>query len=360
MKDRNSPDEVQARRQAKSKKPAEATVEQWAELYEIAGNIKLLAPWDYLWDSDLITIMLPGEEEPICCSIMGRNGECYAIGVYPGFEAIMSYYRLARTTEELPQFLAGLEQKCLACHFGDREEVSDKDRETYKALGLKFRGRNEWIYFRSMEPGLYPWHLDSKQVDLMIQALGNLAMACMHLQEGKITVDFGGGQTLFRHYSPEKGLWLNMAAQMPPIPVKMTNLSVKDELLIASLRKAKQTKQRLEYDMAYLPFPVQERKQDRPYLPRSLLLVDSDSALILDQHMAEPDEDFIGNALRMLATHIEEHGRPAAVHVRDERMSCLIEDLCKKIGVKLIVGKGMPTMDAILSEIIELMGEKSM
>ena len=93
-------------------------------MYDAAINIRQIAPWNYLWDMDLVIIRLPGREEPVYCSVMGRNGECYAIGVYPGFKAVGSFYRMADSaSDDMAAYIAGLEQECLMCHFGDREEV---------------------------------------------------------------------------------------------------------------------------------------------------------------------------------------------------------------------------------------------
>jgi len=60
----------------------EASIEQWNKLYEVTINIKKLEPWNYLWDIDIITIILPEYEEPFYCSVMGKNGQCFAISVY--------------------------------------------------------------------------------------------------------------------------------------------------------------------------------------------------------------------------------------------------------------------------------------
>ena len=35
--------------------PAEPSLEQWEALYEVAGNLKKLAPWRALTDTDLFT-----------------------------------------------------------------------------------------------------------------------------------------------------------------------------------------------------------------------------------------------------------------------------------------------------------------
>jgi hypothetical protein len=324
------------------KKP---TLEQWKELYKVAQNIRKLAPWDHLWESELITIMLPGYEEPIYCSVMGRGGECYAIGIYPGYESINSFYRLSEAAQDNPPFAMAFEQDCLACHFGDREDVTSEERETYKALGLRFRGRNEWIYFRSMEPGYIPWYINAGQADLLIQALQNFAMALTYLLGEKIEVDFDGGETLLRFYSPEKELWLNAATKMPPRPIITPKLIVDNEILMAQLKKQKLNGTRLEFELTYLPTPIQEHKGDKPYLPRMALLMDKTSGLPLDQHMADKGGRIEVDILEMLTQYIMKFGKPVSINIRDDSTGCYIEDFCQKAGVKLIQGKGVPAVD---------------
>lgn len=77
----------------------EATIEQWDELYKVTMNIKRLEPWNYLWNMDIITILLPEYEEPFYCSVMGRGGECFAIAVYKGYDGINGFYKLAEAKE---------------------------------------------------------------------------------------------------------------------------------------------------------------------------------------------------------------------------------------------------------------------
>jgi len=60
----------------------EASLEQWRSLYEVAIKFKTLKPWNNLWDIDLTEIVLPEYEKPFFCSVMGRAGECIAIGSY--------------------------------------------------------------------------------------------------------------------------------------------------------------------------------------------------------------------------------------------------------------------------------------
>lgn len=81
------------------------TLQQWKELHEVAQGIKAMAPWDYLWDENFITIQLPGRDEPVYCSVMGGGGKCYGIGMYPGNEALTRLLRMAHAPEDEPSFV---------------------------------------------------------------------------------------------------------------------------------------------------------------------------------------------------------------------------------------------------------------
>ncbi|MCL2643763.1 MAG: SEC-C metal-binding domain-containing protein [Candidatus Bathyarchaeota archaeon] len=335
-----------------SKDKHEPTHDQWGQLYEVAKNIKLLAPWTFLRETDLITIMLPWQKEPVYCSVIGGGGECFGVGIYPGYESINSFYRMLDTPEDKFNDMLGFEQTCLMCYYGDSDELSPKDREVLKALNLRFRGRNEWIYFRSMEPGYFPWYLNFEQADLLIQALQNFFAACTHLKD--LEVNFDDDETLLRYYSPEKKLWVNTAVKMPPIPEVKHRLIVDDEKLFTNLKKKECNNAKLEFELMYMPIPVQENEKDRPRLPCFLLLADKIGGGAIDQHMTE-DGDVERSILEMLSYYIVQFGRPLSIHVRNEHVGCYLADFCQKIGVEIVEGKGVPTVDHLLENMLSFM-----
>lgn len=55
-------------------------------------------------------------------------------------------------------------QKNLTCYWENRDELSNKQRRIIKELGYTFRGKNQWLYFMSNEPGYYPYNMDEEEV----------------------------------------------------------------------------------------------------------------------------------------------------------------------------------------------------
>jgi hypothetical protein len=339
------------------KKNTPPSMEQWAKLYEVAATIKNEAPWNTMWDTDLVTIMLPGKNEPICISVMGRNGECYGIGVYPGYRSIAGFYRLLESSEEDLQMNPLSFQNCLMCYYGNRDELAPKEREVIKSLNLKFRGENNWIYFRSMEEGYYPWFINADQAELMIDALQNFAMAYMHLSSGKINVDFENGETLMRQYSPERKEWLNGSVPMPPIPEISGELVFKDELLLKRLQNKPKNNVSVEMDILYLPTPVQDKPDETPYFPRLLVLLDRKNRILLNQKLLDKKIKSEEAVTDELINYISKYGKPGKLFVRDRYFVCYVDSLCSQLGVSITFGKGMLGIDEFAEQMTGFMSE---
>jgi len=332
------------------------TKEQWERLYDAALKIGQLKPWEKLYDMDLLTILLPDQEEPIFCSVMGRAGECYGIGIYLGYESINKFMQIANLdgTEGLSSLTTMLSQDCLMCYFGDRDEITPDDREPMKMLGLKFRGHNNWIYFRSMKPGMYPWYINGEQAALMTEVLENLNAAYKYLIEGKLEVDFENGETLLRQYSPEQKAWINTKAPIK-IPVIKRSLIIDNQILTTRLKKQKMTLVELELDMLYIPNPIQEKDDMIPWMPRIVLMADRQSGIILNQHILNKDTLAEEIIIETLEDYIMEHGRPSTIYVRNENIGCYLNDLCEKIKVKLVMDEDFLAVDEIFDSLMDYM-----
>ncbi len=155
----------------------EATLEQWGALYEIGTKIKELHPWEEFGDLDLIGIGYGGEE-PVFFNIIGSGGSCYGITVYEGYEALNGFMLLAtHETMNVSAEYAIAQVRNLTCYWGSRNELTDKQRRIIKDLGYKYRGKNQWLYFVSFEPGYWQYNMDEDEVLRMCGYLQDLELA---------------------------------------------------------------------------------------------------------------------------------------------------------------------------------------
>lgn len=328
----------------------EATLKQWEELYDIAANIKELKPWEYLSDIDIITLELPNNE-PIYCSIMGQAGQCYGIAAYIGYDAISNFHTMLRTTDIPPeQMIRYQDDNVILCYFGDREELTSKELKLIKDLDLKFRGRNNWIYFHHFKRGYVPFMLDQEEVIKETEILRNLFMALRSYIEEGLEVDFEDGNTLMRIYSPEDELWLNFEAPIK-VPSKQFIAPVlEDELLITKLRQMRQNKGDWEFDIAYLNTTINDKEYDRPVNGRICILADRKLGMIISQDMLTPLDDDIQAIFKTLINPIIEFGRPSKILVRDHYVYYIIKDLCERIKIKLEIKGRLTAIDSFVKE----------
>ena len=323
----------------------EASLEQWRSLYEVAIKFKMLKPWDHLWDMDLTRIELPEYQEPFFCSVMGKAGQCFAIGTYAGFDAINGFYYIADNQQiSSTQYIRY--QNNLMCYFGARDELTSKELKVIKNLGLKFRGKTEWIYFRAFETGYTPYILDEHQVVQLTIVFQQLYMALKYFIESKIKVNFEGGSILYRRYDDESKLWITSEApNIIPPRVHMTP-AINDELLLAKLNKLKATRNEVELDTLYLNVVINDKEFEKPFLGNMLIIADCKSGMLIDQNMLSPKDEVIENILGIFINYLMQKGKPKTVYVRDEYMQDYLGNLCEKIGVLLKVKGKLKAIDS--------------
>ena len=328
----------------------EATLEQWKELYEVAANIKELKPWDYLWDIDIITLALPNRE-PICCSIMGGGGECFGVLAYIGYDAINDFYNMLERDDIPPeQMYRYQENNVIACYFGSRDELTSRELKIIKDLGLKFRGKNNWIYFHSFKKGYAPYILDQEEVLQETEILKHLYMSLTAYIKKGLEVDFEKGNTLMRMYNPKDELWMNFEAPLQ-IPEKRHIAPVlEDELLISKLGKMKQIKRVWELDIAYLGSIINDKKYERPVFGRVCILGDSETGIVINQNMVAPTDDDIQTIFNVVIPPIMELGKPQKILVRDEYIYYILKDLCHRTKIKLEIKGRLNVVDSFIHE----------
>lgn len=327
------------------------STEQWKELYAAAAELKKLEPWKGLRDTNLVVIELPGQDEPMFCSVMGQGDTSYGVAVYPGYVAFGALDRLLSCGPDEPPILHMMEQRCLSCNFGDREDVTPEDRAVMKELGLRFRGRGQWIFFRTQKPGFFPWYLDAEEAELLARTLRQLLAICRAHAEGEVTADFEGGELLRRYQ--EDGEWKNGAVALSSIPsyVPVYTLRMSDDPFIERMKKKKKNRTKVEIEFGHLPIPFQESKNEPPAAPYVTILFDRDSGALLNQDFS-PSGD-VSIPPNVLLRYIEQCGRPAAVFVRDPIQAGPLKLLCETLGIRLVSDKGMECTSKFFSMLMD-------
>lgn len=324
----------------------EATIEQWKELYEVATRIKEMKPWNKFWDLDIIGIREGNEEDTTFYSILGHGGDCYGIVVYEGYEGLNDFMMLTMQEQlNLPIEYVMFSQNNLTCYWGNREELTDKQRKNIKEMGYKYRGKNQWLYFLSFEAGYYPYNLNQDEVIRMTNYFLNLELALRQYESVQVDVDFENGEMYYFEFGEDKKSWNFGAKVLPFSSLQFGNLIITDEELMADLRKASKCNAVLEADIAILGVSVNDKKYKRPANPATCMIADAKSGMMLKCELQQPEDDTIVSLAEELIGFIFQYGAPKEVRVSNILVEAGVQQICQICGIKLRRVKKLPIIE---------------
>lgn len=325
----------------------EASLEQWGVLYEAASKIKERKPWEKFWDMDLIGICDREEEDTVFFSILGRGGSCYGIAVYEGYEGLNSYLMLCmQESMNLAPEYAMFRQRNLTCYWGNREELTDKQRKIIKDLGYTYRGKNQWLYFQSFEPGYYPYNPDEDEVLRLSRHLQNLELALQHYDQENIEVNFENGNMLLLTLDEAGAVSNFREAPLPFTSYQYESLYTTDKELLSDLAGAPKCNMVLEADVSVLGASIADKKYSRPACPALPLVGDALSGMIIKFEMTEPDDDPVITLAEMVIGVIFQIGTPKEIRVSNIIVEAGLKQICDVCRIKLRRVKRLPGLDS--------------
>lgn len=324
----------------------EATIEQWKELYEVATRLKEMKPWEKFWDMDIIGICEGAKEDTTFYSILGHGGDCYGIVVYEGYAGLNDFMMLTMQEKlNLPVDYVMFSQKNLICYWGNREELTEKQRKNIKEMGYKYRGKNQWLYFLSFEPGYYPYNLDQNEVVRMTNYFQNLELALQYYESTQVDVDFENGEMYYFKFGKDKKTWNFGAEPLPFTSFQFGSLIITDDELLSDLAKVPKCKVILEADIGIPGMSVNDKKYKRPANPAMCMIADAASGMMLKCELQEPDEDPIISLAEELIGFIFQYGAPKEVRISNVLVEAGLEQICETCGIKLRRVKKLPAIE---------------
>ena len=104
-------------------------------------------------------------------------------------------------------------------------------------LGYRYRGKNQWLYFLSFEPGYYPYNMDEEDVLRMSEYLQDLELALCCYDQANIQVDFESGNMFLLSFGKGKKTWSYSEESLLFTAFQFGNLMITDEDLLSDLKK---------------------------------------------------------------------------------------------------------------------------
>lgn len=322
----------------------------WPAFYDSATRFRDLAPWRWVYDSDIFGVQHPETGVIGWCCIMGAAGQHYALAVYRGAEGLDSYYQLAEANEfENPDnpeaFNAILSQNCWMVSFEDAGMVPSEQKAHLRALGLSFRGAGQWILAQTYDPGMQPWLVDENDLPYLIHCLEQAMDVAQRYKQDDQLLDGPGGHFLIRTAQMHQNtlVWEDQYLSAEDFPAAVEPTPVEpSKAFLEAVKFQPVLDGAVVIASFFSPQAIQENKNKRPWHPMLLVCIEPGSGYILAQEIAACAE--VPEALEKFLLQIFKAtgGKPRQIGVHYEPMLYWLE----KIGEEADI------------EIVELMGDE--
>lgn len=329
--------------------------EQWYKLYELTQEIGNYTPWRIFRESDCFSYIWKDKSKTVFFSFIGESIKKYGIACYIGeSNYIQARKRLTeKNAKNEPVFML---QNALICLWDDRKSVPQKSYEIIRELGFKFRGAGAWLHFEKYEIGYLPAPPDEDEITLLITAFENLFMMVKAIYEDRLDPEFNKGYILLRWYEPKDKLYYThpFRIDIPNDIIPRTIVTVHENDLIKEIRLMQSSGYSVEMDWSYLDmiFITEDKREAFPLL---LLAVDRKSGTILASEFISPDHNKPDIVINTFDHLLKCCGKPSEIIINDPDLNTILEDICKKVGIKLTTKKQLTTIRNARKEIIDMM-----
>lgn len=325
----------------------------WKEFYEAAIAFRDLKPWEWMHDGDIFGVQDPESGEIGYCCIMGNAGEVFALGLYPGDEGFKTYLLLVNQPDELPledQAALGFNQIMLKVEFVDRAELTEQDLKQIKALGLRFRGRNQWVQARNHLPGTPGWPINVEQARRLAHALRQACDVAVRYEEDEDVLYGKGNKMLLRAPEQKEGqlVWqdryvANKGYNITPFPV----IKPSPALVKKAQKELKRGKGAILFLFQYMRNQV-KGDDGLPFIPRLALWISYPDGTIVNMDMLGREE-----GLEKLETSffnlIHQMGYiPRQIVFNSVMGSNALADLTGKLGIEMIFAPEEPIFREVI------------
>lgn len=332
------------------------------KMLSLAFDVRDSQPWTLIDDSCIFAVRLSSGEAGYIC-VMGNAGEHFAIGLYIGQKGFSTYLKSIHLDEgsRIEMMEEAMSFDYINCDFENANDMEPNTKKRIKAYaeanGRKIRRPKGWPDFTRHSPrkALFPIteEVDAQAITEALQAV--LAMTQKMDETDAEALGFDpkrsyptakGGKKVPLLTPNADGSFNFGTTTLPPLLKKEYEPTpfVNDILVHA----VSSLPQRGEIDCKYfhLPQPVNSNPGEAPALMPVMLCVNETNGMVFP---VMPSEDnlcnltyLLNNLARLFTTQKK---RPSTILVSEKRTQALLDDFCKRCGIRLTLASCLPELE---------------
>ena len=336
-----------------------AEADMYREIYLISDEIRQLEPWKWMYETDLFGVKIPGSDRVYFISVMGAEGQFFALSAYMGYVGLAQFLNFHENAETMPPETI-LTIPHLMLSFTDREELSNEHLDTIKLSNVKFRGKGNWPSLEEVVPGFTPVFPEGEALSDLPLLLDQVALV-LHRTKKDPGYLFREGDRfdaiLVRTPSDSSGKlkWEDRYETLDPEwggKGFHIDYSQKTRADVSRLSEGEQV---VQADLVMLPTPVKE-KGKKGYFPYILLLVEKQNGMVPGMAMLTPHPDlhtmYESIPQKMLEEIAKLEFRPKKIEIRSEQLFMLLEKVLKEAYCNPELVSQMPQLDEAVESLL--------
>lgn len=337
-------------------------------LYQLSFEFKKTKLWKKLQSILLFAVQFSNGTIGYCSVSGEHDGEDTGLSIY--FEN--GLYDLYQCVNEnwisCPwlKFEHYMRRSALACMFRCKDEMPPdnvSEMQAYcKANNIRLSGANACPSFERITPYRLPWYIGEKDEIMLAEALEAALEVAEKLKNvrpekiGFVNSWMAGVKIPLLVKKDNAFVWKTCVTPTVSAP-KLPSPRVKDELLIARLRKQKRTSAVWNCAMIMHPQPLTTERLPvgaaitaPPMFPMVFLVQDNETGEIVSSHMDHMYPASAPDFCCVLLNLMLEHGRPASINAIDERVLLLVEKAAAQVSVTVQLDANNPVAHHMLMD----------
>ncbi|MGC8970684.1 MAG: DUF7309 domain-containing protein [bacterium] len=315
------------------------SVEEWKRLFELVEKFKNLESWYWMGYGDVFGVQDPNTGTICYFNVIAfemEDSEVYGLAVYIGKDGLSSLLEmLDEVHDDEEQFFYN---DLIIIQFVDRKILTKEDLEIIKKVGLKFRGKNNWILFRRCIPGYIPRMLNKEEVNLLNSVLDQAIDVCLMFKENPNLKSMD--KVLIRTCKKEdsKVIWEDEQVSLD-YPDEELIVYDTNEIIEKGINeiKPKKTLDEWAIDFFFLPNPVQDEESGDIYFPYLGIVMNNimKTGINLEMFKYSRENRLIYPQELFINTVSMTQSLPRSIVVKNDSIYNALLDITQPLGIEL-------------------------